>query len=83
MLVNYSPMQMHLCIFSHYMFNHLLLLNFVYMLCLFAFFLILLYSSYMEEIKKIIYRSTDNLSVLRYFICIGGSIILTGASIKL
>ena len=53
MLVNYSclPMEMHLCIFSHYMLNRLLLLNFVYMLCLFAFCLVLLYSSYMVEIK--------------------------------
>ena len=56
-LVNYSclPMEMHLFIFSHYMFNRLLLLNFVNMLCLFAFFcLVLLYSSYLEEIKIII-----------------------------
>ena len=69
-LVNYLclPMQMYLCIFSRYMFNRLLLLNFVYMLCLFTFCLVLLYSSYMEEIKIITIIIINYIRKLNYFV---------------
>ena len=49
-------MEMHLCIFSHYTFRIVCCYLILYICCVCLLFcLVLLYSSYMEEIKIIIY----------------------------